>query len=1053
MTATGLACGSCGTELRAGDKFCHHCAAPVVTAATPAEYKQVTVLFADVVHSMDIAAAVGAERLREIMTELVNRAAAVVHRYGGTVDKFTGDGIMAVFGAPVALEDHAFRACMAALDMQQEAGQLAVDVERRDGVLLRLRIGLNSGQVIAGEIGSGPFGYTAIGEQVGMAQRMESVASPGGVTLSESTARLVEHTARLGELQMVQIKGAARPVPARQLLAVAEDHRPKQRREATLVGRRHEISMLEETLGRAIEGRGSVMAVKGPPGIGKSRITREVEAIAKRRGVEVISTFCESHSSGIPFHAVAGLFRGFFGVGGLAREQARAKTRATLPDSDPGDLVLLDDLLGIGDVELNEGDIDPDARRRRLTNLLGTALLARGAALYIIEDAHWIDAVSESMLTDFISVVPGTHALVLITYRPEYRGPLQAEDTMTLSLAPLDASQASALTAELLGSDPSVARLAAQVAERGAGNPFFTEEIVRDLAERNVLDGERGSYTSKGHAEVAVPATVQATIGARIDRLGAAAKHTLHAASVIGSRFDAELLSAVLGDVILGELVEAELIERLTMSPRAEYAFQHPLMRAVAYESQLKSDRAQLHRSIAAAIERREPEWVEKNAALIATHLEAAGDLRAAFGWHMRAGTWSTHRDITAARVSWQRALAVADRLPADDPDRLAMRIAPRTLLCATIWRVGGSLADIGFDELRELATLAGDKRSVAIGMSGLIQMLNFHGQYSEASRLASEHAELLESIGDPELTVALSLVPIMANWNAGAMTEAMRLSQRAIDLADRDPTMGDLMVGSPLAVALAMRASTRCCLGLPGWREDFDEAVEVARRVDKFTFCAAIMFKYIAVMNWALLPDDDALHDSAEALEIAKQFGDNFLLTNCEFTHGLVLVRREDTDREFGFELLARARRVALDHRYTIIAAWCADLDLAAEKNRTGDYDGAINLCRGVLENQIRGGDGINRGWSTTVLVQSLLNRGHDGDLEEARAAVDRLAAMPTEPVFLYHELPLLRLNALIAKARGDNAGYRDFRERYRARAESCGFDGHIALAHAMSL
>ena len=565
MTATGLACGSCGTELRAGDKFCHHCAAPVVTAATRAEYKQVTVLFADVVHSMDIAAAVGAERLREIMTELVNRAAAVVHRYGGTVEKFTGDGIMAVFGAPVALEDHAFRACMAALDMQQEAGQLAVDVERRDGVLLRLRIGLNSGQVIAGEIGSGPFGYTAIGEQVGMAQRMESVASPGGVTLSESTARLVEHTARLGELQMVQIKGAARPVPARQLLAVAEDHRPKQRREATLVGRRHEISMLEETLGRAIGGRGSVMAVKGPPGIGKSRITREVEAIAKRRGVEVISTFCESHSSGIPFHAVAGLFRGFFGVGGLAREQARAKTRATLPDSDPGDLVLLDDLLGIGDVELNEGDIDPDARRRRLTNLLGTALLARGPALYIIEDAHWIDAVSESMLTDFISVVPGTHALVLITYRTEYRGPLQAEDTMTLSLAPLDASHASALTAELLGSDPSVARLAAQVAERGAGNPFFTEEIVRDLAERNVLDGERGSYTSKGHAEVAVPATVQATIAARIDRLGAAAKHTLHAASVIGSRFDAELLSAVLGDVILGELVEAELIERLTM--------------------------------------------------------------------------------------------------------------------------------------------------------------------------------------------------------------------------------------------------------------------------------------------------------------------------------------------------------------------------------------------------------------------------------------------------------------------------------------------------------
>jgi class 3 adenylate cyclase len=161
MTATGLACGSCGAELRAGDKFCHECAAPVVAAATPAEYKQVAVLFADVVHSMDLAAAVGAERLREIMADLVNRCAAVVQGYGGTVDKFTGDGIMAVFGAPVALEDHAGRACLAALGVQEETKRLAAGVQDRDGVDLQLRVGLNSGEVIAGEIGSGPFDYTA----------------------------------------------------------------------------------------------------------------------------------------------------------------------------------------------------------------------------------------------------------------------------------------------------------------------------------------------------------------------------------------------------------------------------------------------------------------------------------------------------------------------------------------------------------------------------------------------------------------------------------------------------------------------------------------------------------------------------------------------------------------------------------------------------------------------------------------------------------------------------------------------------------------------------
>jgi class 3 adenylate cyclase len=201
-----------------GDKFCHECAAPVVAATQSAEYKQVTVLFADVVHSMDIAAAVGPERMREIMADLTDRCAAVVQRYGSTVAQFTGDGIMAVFGAPVALEDHAVRACLAALGIQQEAKRLAIDVRERDGLDLQLRVGLNSGEVTAGGLGSGQFGYAAVGEQVGMAQRMESVAPPGAVMLSASTARLVEGAATLGESELVQIKGAEDPVPARRLL-------------------------------------------------------------------------------------------------------------------------------------------------------------------------------------------------------------------------------------------------------------------------------------------------------------------------------------------------------------------------------------------------------------------------------------------------------------------------------------------------------------------------------------------------------------------------------------------------------------------------------------------------------------------------------------------------------------------------------------------------------------------------------------------------------------------------------------------------------------------
>jgi class 3 adenylate cyclase len=221
MTAIA-ACRTCGTEPLENARFCHSCGTPVEDSDAHAEYKQVTVLFADVVHSMDIASAVGAERLREIMADLADRCAAVVERYGGTVDKFTGDGVMAVFGAPVALEDHAVRACLSALGIQEEAARLAAEVRDRDGIDLQLRVGLNSGQVIAGEIGSGSFGYTTVGEQVGMAQRMESVAPPGGVMLSASTARLIEGAAVLGEPELVQIKGAEEPVRARRLLGMDE---------------------------------------------------------------------------------------------------------------------------------------------------------------------------------------------------------------------------------------------------------------------------------------------------------------------------------------------------------------------------------------------------------------------------------------------------------------------------------------------------------------------------------------------------------------------------------------------------------------------------------------------------------------------------------------------------------------------------------------------------------------------------------------------------------------------------------------------------------------
>jgi len=1056
MTAA-TACRTCGAEPRAGARFCDGCGAPVTQQDTRAEYKQVTVLFADVVHSMDIAAAVGAERLREIMADLADRCAAVVQRFGGTVDKFTGDGIMAVFGAPVALEDHAFRACLAALGVQEEAQQLAVDVRDRDGVDLQLRVGLNSGEVIAGEIGSGPFGYTAVGEQVGMAQRMESVAPPGGVMVSAPTARLVDGVVTLSEPELVQIKGADEPVAAQRLLGVPEGHDAAGRAESNLVGRRWELSAIESLLGRAVDGHGAVVTLVGSPGIGKSRLVREMAAIAAGREVEVFSAYCESHATDIPFHVVARLLRVTTGVSDLDGPAARDRVRSRVPEADPEDLLLFDDLLGIADPEVELPKIDPDARRRRLTALVNAASLARRTpAVYVIEDAHWIDEVSESMLAEFLTVIPQTPSLVLVTYRPEYRGSLsQVAGAQTIALAPLSDSETAALASELLGSDPSLCGLATMITEKASGNPFFAEEMVRDLAERRVLRGNRSAYESTTDVgEVSVPATLQATIAARIDRLDPAAKRTLSAAAVIGSRFSRELLETLGIDPVLQDLLSGEFIDQIRFTGQPEYVFHHPLVRTVAYESQLKSDRAELHRRVAAAIESQDPAAAEENAALMAEHLEAAGDLHAAYQWHMRAATWATNRDIAAARLSWERAETIADALPAADPNRGTMRIAPRTMLCGIAFRVHVNVAGARFDELRELCAAAGDKASLAIAMAGLVIDHAFHARMREASQLASEAMAVIESVGDPTLTVGLSFAAIYAKGESGEWPDVLRWSQRVIDLADGDPSKGNFIIGSPLAVALTTRATARYALGRPGWRDDLRHGLAMARRADPLSYARVVGYIYgPGIPSGVLRPDDRAVREIEDALRMTEQSGDDHAVTLARVTLGLALVHRPTaSERDRGHKLLAEVSDVFLRLGYSLDELPLFNVYLARERARRGDRDDAIPLMRAAVDHLARQGQLLAWGIPATgVLVETLLDRGEAADAAEAEAAIERLATAPADEGLVMRDVWLLRLRALLARAHGDAPAYADLWERYREIASTLGFEGHIAWAEAM--
>jgi adenylate cyclase len=966
-------CRACGLGLRGGAKFCDGCGAPVSSAPEHAEYKQVTVLFADVVGSMQLAAALGPEGLREVVAQVFNRSAVAVERYGGTVDKFTGDGIMAVFGAPTALEDHALRACLAALDIQGEIQQVASEVERSHGVLF--------------------------------------------------------------------------------LLAVSADRVAPKRREPTLVGRTWELNTIAGILDQSISGNGCVAGVVGPPGIGKSRTVSEAVQLAIGRGLDVFSTYCESHTRDVPFHAIGRLLRVVFGIAEVTSGAARERVRARIPGASPEDLLLLDDLLRIADPELALPAINPDARRRRLGAMLNAAALARNRpAIYVIEDAHWIDDSTEAMLAEFVTVVPQTASLVLITYRPEYRGALShTPGGQTIALAPLNSVQTLALIVELVGSRPSVTRLAQQIADQAAGNPFFAEEIIRDLAERGVLDGDPGDYECRDDsATVRLPGTLQATIAARIDRLEAPAKLSLYAGAVIGVRFRADVLATVLGDnespeVALAELMAVELIDQVRFTPHAEYAFRHPLIRTVAYESQLKAGRAELHRRVASVTEKRDPG--DENAALIAEHLEAAGDSRAAFGWHMRAAAWSNHRDRAAARASWQRARQVADGLPRDDPERVRMQIEPRILLCATAFLAGGSFDGTGFEELRELCAAAGDKVSLAIGMSGAILALSANGHPRDAAGLASEFIELIDAIGDPTLAIALLHAAAYVYSEAGDASKTLRVAQRVIDLAAGDPTVGDMVFGSPLAMAIGMKSMSMMRLGIDGWRPDADAAIAMAAPIDPTTHVGMIMWKYLcAIPIGARAADATALAETGEALRIAEQTGDDFILGLAQMTHGVTQIQHGGPDRDEGLALLRQARESAERGRFPLVAIPIVDPQLAREKARTGDLDGAVDMARAVFDGDLETGEMFWAWLAATVPVESLLERCADGDLQKAQATIDRLAASSLGPEHLLDELTVLRLRGLLARARGDAVACQQFMDGYRAKAAAAGFEPLVA-------
>ena len=583
------------------------------------------------------------------------------------------------------------------------------------------------------------------------------------------------------------------------------------RNEADMVGRDAEL----DRLCSLVEGGrgGDLVTVVGSPGVGKSRLIEEFCRRARNAGAAVVLTGCDAHSSPVAFRALSRALRAMFGVDGLGADDARERVLAQLPMRST-DAQIVFEAMGLTDANWPVLHVGADGRRHRLAETMRRFVRRHaGPVVIVVEDVHWVDAASEAVLAEFAAEIDSTAAVLVVTHRPEYRGVLLENSRGTIPLAPLNASLTVDLAVNLLGRDDTMRSLASRVAAVAGGNPYFVEEIVHDLVGRGVLAGGRGNYRIVGDAgDIGVPVTVQAVLAARIDRLQPATKKVLNAAAVIGTRFDTDTLAVLTPDgssTQLAELVATELIDQTEFAPRQRYCFRHPLVRTVAYESQMGTHRARAHRQLATAIEARGS--VDENAAMIATHLEAAGELEAACRWHLRAADWLRMRDMSAARQQWESAARVADQLPAGRPEVVALRIAPRAMLVSTELFVGADPdSERRFRELRELAANPEHRTALALAMAGRIMAFIVNSsRVREAMPLAAELAlivDTLEHAPAAEMEIIYTALAF-ARWATCEFTATIEVIDRSLALELEPPSVDR-------AVAFAIKGLCEVCLG-----------------------------------------------------------------------------------------------------------------------------------------------------------------------------------------------------------------------------------------------
>jgi class 3 adenylate cyclase/tetratricopeptide (TPR) repeat protein len=861
-------CAQCATDLPAGAKFCLECGhavgAPTATgrfgspdAYTPkhlaekiltsksalaGERKQVTVLFADLKGSMELLADRDPEEARKLLDPVLERMMEAVHRYEGTVNQVMGDGIMALFGAPVAHEDHAVRACFAALRMHQSITRYAEEIHRTEGVPIQIRVGLNSGEVVVRSIGSDlHMDYTAVGQTTHLAARMEQMAIPGSILLSADTLRLAEDYVQVRALGPRAVKGLEAPVEVYELVG-AGTVRSRLKAAAArglsrFVGRDRELDQLRLALAQAGAGHGQVVAVIGEPGVGKSRLYWEFTHSHRIQGWLIVESGSVSYGKASAYLPVIDLLRAYFQIEATDdARKIREKATGKLLSLDRALEPALPPLLGLLDVPIEDSEwqrLEPLQRRQRTLDGVKHLLLRESQlqpVIVVFEDLHWIDTETQALLDTLVESLPTARLLLLVNYRPEYQHGWSGKSYYRqLRIDPLPPETADELLKALLGEDPTVEPLKRLLIERTEGNPFFLEESVRTLVETKVLAGERGAYRlAKAAQSLQIPATAKAILAARIDRLAPEDKRLLQAAAVIGKDVPFALLQAIAEEPDeavrrgLGTLQAAEFLYESRLFPDLEYTFRHALTQEVAYGSLLAGRRQALHEAAGRALEALYADRLDQTYDRLASHYAKTDNAPKAVEYLTRfaqkaAGMYA-HGDSFSAL---QEALRHAEQLPVEERAHRRLDLAIRQAESLHFLGRRQEIVDLllpnqeAVERLRD-PSLAG-QYYFWLGWAHA-----WLGHRADASQHLRTSLQEATRSGDKALMGRVHrALALEISYSARSMDEAVAHAREAVSLLERTEDR--------LWLSQALYALSYCCY----YVGDFDSAIEAAARLD----------------------------------------------------------------------------------------------------------------------------------------------------------------------------------------------------------------------------